>query len=299
MPPKKDRLGSHCPQVLNNDGQPTLKLPANWHGLMIEETIVPGNSECGPQYAGIPILSFFLSGEVKRWYRSGLKTQILENAAPGFDIYGASYERDFGKWKGKAGTSIRLSMTPEVIQRFLPEQSTSFDLETLFAHTDMHLRQMVLLLAHEIRNGLCNGTLYAEGLSLSILGWLNKHYASKKAPPFKIHKLSERQQKRIIDYIISALDTNLTVNKIARQVGISTAHFAVLFRSTFNITPHQYVLQKRIDKAAELLMTQPEASILDVAISTGFSSQAHLTHSFKKHMKQTPARWKARNNSQT
>ncbi len=293
MTVQKARLGSHCPQIVDAYGQPILKTPPGWQGLLIKETLVPGDAECGPQFTESPTLSFFLSGVVKRWYRSGNHTRIFENKAPGFDIYGRTYERDFGKWKGIAGTSLRLKIPREIIQRFLPEQAANFDLETRFAHEDNHLRELVLLLTKELKNGAQNGKLFAEGLSIAILGWLTQNYAAKKSLPHKEQKLSHRHQKQICNFIEDSLDSDLSVETMANLVGISPGHFAVLFRTTFGITPHQYVLQKRIDKAAELLRTHPEFSILDVAMTTGFSSQAHLTYSFKRYLQQTPARWKS------
>lgn len=292
MPLIKARLGSHCPQVTNAEGRPTLTLPTDWRGVQIEETVVPGDAECGPQYTGFPILSFFLNGEVKRWYRSGLKTRILDNSAPGFDIYGATYERDFGKWKGVTGTSLRIKLPPATIQTYLPEQTHCFDLQTTFATTDDTLRQSVICLANEIKSGFSNGLLFAEGLSLTILGWLAKHYATGQCPQKKVQTLSSRHSRRIVDYIECFLDSGLTIEKLAALVGISPGHFAVLFRATFQDTPHQYILRKRIDKAAQLLRSEQDYSILDVAMATGFSSQAHLTATFKRYLKQTPAHWK-------
>ncbi len=290
---EKARLGSHCPQILGYDGRPTLSLPPNWQGLQIEETIVPGDAECGPQYAGVPILSFCLSGEVKRWYRSGVTTRVFDNGAPGFDIYGQTFERDFGKWKGVEGASLRLQLHPETIQRYLPDQALTFDLETRFALIDKPLREMVLILASELKNNQPNGLLFAEGVSMSILGWLHQHYAIKRSLPHKEHRLSNRHKNQITDFITTSLGSELTVEKMAHEVGISPGHFAVLFRRTFSLTPHQYVLKKRTEKAAELLRAKPELSISEVAMATGFSSQAHLTYTFKRYLQQTPARWKS------
>ena len=105
-------------------------------------------------------------------------------------------------------------------------------------------------------------------------------------------KLSTRHQLRLKEFIDSSLDNDLSIEKMALLLGISPSHFSSLFRATFGVSPHQYVLRKRIDKAAHLLRTEPERSIMDIAIETGFSSQAHLTYSFKRVMKQTPGRWK-------
>lgn len=293
MNKRKARLGSHCPQISAADGRPVLRLPRDWPGLLIEETIIPGYAECGPQYTGMPILSIGVKANVRRWYRSGKKTLELRESPPAFDIYGASYERDYGCWRGEKGSCIKVSLTPAVIRRYLPDYAPYFDLETCFEHRDTHLRETILSLVHEIKTGLPNGIMYAEGLSIIALGWLNRHYRKQQKVPKTYQKLSAKEQQRIKDFIEVSLDGGITVEKMATLIGSSPSHFFLLFRSTFNMTPHQYVMKRRIARVAQLLKAEPERTITDIAIATGFSSQAHMTHVFKRYMKQTPSRWKA------
>jgi len=289
---QRERLGSHCPAAAGSNGSPLLQLPPTWQGLHLAETITPGDAECGPQYTGIPILTMALSGNIKRWYRCGLKTHIFENGAPEFDVFNSDYERDYGCWKGEAGRSIRISITPSVIERYLPDQAASFDLETRYEQRDETFRNLVLALANELKTGLYNGETYAEGLSLSILGWLNKHYAVKKNITKQPKKLSARHQACLCEFINASLESNLTIEKMAAELGVSPSHFSPLFRNAFGMPPHQYVMKKRVEKAALLIRSEPDRSIKDIACSTGFSSQSDLTDAFKRHMKQTPACWK-------
>ncbi|WP_029913653.1 helix-turn-helix transcriptional regulator [Pelobacter seleniigenes] len=292
MNTKRVHLGSHCPSILGSDGLPVLRMPDNWKGISIEETIVPKIAECGPQYTGMPVLVFGLKGSAKRWYRCGSRKLTLHTGVPEFDIYGATYERDYARWENEPGSCLRLSLTPSVLQRYLPEQSFQFDLETSYLNIDKPLRDTVLLLANEFKSGHRNGSLYAEGLSLSILGWLNKHYAIKKNISKVPQKLTPRQQMQIRDFIEMAMESDLTIERMASELNISPSHFSVLFRSSFGVPPHQYVMKRRLDRAAYLLRAEPERSIMDIAIATGFSSQAHMTFAFKRYMKQTPACWK-------
>ena len=135
----KKSLGSHCPSIIDDKGQPVLVMPPQWKGLVLEETIIPGASECGPQYSGMPILAFGLSGVVNRWYRSGLKTLYFDNRGPLFDVFDKNYERDYGRWEGIPGTAIRVSLPASVIQRYLPEQAYHFDLEPAYGQRDPKL----------------------------------------------------------------------------------------------------------------------------------------------------------------
>lgn len=292
MSTERSRLGSHFSHAIGRDGKPLLKLPADWKGLLIEESFVPAVVKSGPQYTGIPMLSVGLSGPGCCQVRSGIRTIDLVNGPPTFNVLGSTYERDSASRKGQAGTCLSISIPPAVVQRYLPERANKFDLKTGYGHSDKQLRNSILTLATELKAGLPNGPLYAEGLSVTILGWLSQHYSESRNVSEKQQKLSARHQIRLQDYIDTSLDSDLSIEKMAMLLGISPSHFSTLFRATFGVSPHQYVMKKRIDKAAELLRTEPERSILEIAIETGFSSQAHLTSSFKRQMKQPPSRWK-------
>ena len=285
-------IGSHCSQILDPYGKPILMPPTDWKGIPIKQTTVPGNAECGPQYTGVPILSIGLTGVGRRWYRSGGKTLELQSGAPRFDIYGAQYERDYGRWEGECGESICLTLDPMIIKRYMQDEAYHFDLITTYENIDKPLRDMIISYAREIRSGFCNGTLYAEGLSLAILGWLNQHYRFRPPKQSGAKVLSLTHKTKLKDYIEANLYTNLTIERMAAVIHVSPSYFSPLFKNTFKVSPHQYVMQLRIEKAALMLRTEKDLSISVIAAMTGFSSQAHMTYSFKRHLKQTPAKWR-------
>ena len=286
-------IGSHCSQILDDNGKYILNPPVDWKGIPVKQTVVPGEAECGPQYTGFPVLSVGLTGVGRRWYRSGGKTIELQSGAPKFDIYGGQYERDYGRWEGESGESICLTLPPSLIERYLHEDAYHFDLKTSYENIDTSLREMVLLYAKEIRFGFCNGPLFAEGLSLSILGWLNHHYRLKTKRQPKPKNLSNTYKVRLTEYIDNFLHTDLTIEHLAAVIHVSPSYFSPLFKQTFKVPPHQYVLQRRIEKAALLLRTEKDLTIADIAIMAGFASQAHMTYAFKRYLKHTPAKWRS------
>ena len=70
-------------------------------------------------------------------------------------------------------------------------------------------------------------------------------------------------------------------------------HFAAQFRIATGFRPHEYLLRKRIERACDLLVTS-DASLVDIALSVGFQTQAHFTTVFKRFMGETPHRWRCR-----
>jgi AraC family transcriptional regulator len=95
-------------------------------------------------------------------------------------------------------------------------------------------------------------------------------------------KLSQQQLKRIVDYIDSHLDEELSLNELASVVQLSEYHFARLFKQTTGTAPYQYHIQCRIERAKQLLL-QEESAIAQVAQTVGFASQGHLNYHFKRH----------------
>ena len=197
--------------------------------------------------------------------------------------------------KEMRGAASGLVLPPSVLQRYFSDDSTPFDMETRFENVDHPLRNTILALASELRAGLPNGEMYAEGLSLSVLGWLNTHYRKVQKVSGKAQTLTRKKQQRIVDFIEASIDSNISVDQLAALVNISPSHFFPLFRRVFGVSPHQYVMKKRIEKVAYILKTEPDRPLSDIAIATGFSSQAHMINVFKRFKHQTPFRWKLGN----
>jgi AraC family transcriptional regulator len=79
--------------------------------------------------------------------------------------------------------------------------------------------------------------------------------------------------------------------RMKRVIGLTRMHFAAQFRAATGRRPHDFVLQRRIDRARELL-GDPELALVDVALSVGFQTQAHFTTVFKRFAGETPHRWR-------
>lgn len=84
-------------------------------------------------------------------------------------------------------------------------------------------------------------------------------------------------------------DRGLTSEMIAKNSGISHPHLCRLFSSAYGITPHDYLVQMRIDHAKFLLLDQKNTSINQIASEAGFSSVSYFTRVFKAKTGFTPA----------
>ncbi len=72
----------------------------------------------------------------------------------------------------------------------------------------------------------------------------------------------------------------MTPVTLAAIAHISPSYFSALFKQSTGLTPHQYVIQRRIDRAKQLLLQG--MSVAEVALNLGFSRQSHLSRHFKR-----------------
>jgi AraC-like DNA-binding protein len=91
------------------------------------------------------------------------------------------------------------------------------------------------------------------------------------------------------DYIHDNIAEDISINDLSRVVNISKFHFIRLFRSQFGLTPHQYILNHRINRVREALGTGASSS--DVAQDFGFFDASHMNRYFKRSYGVTPRQY--------
>jgi AraC family transcriptional regulator len=78
------------------------------------------------------------------------------------------------------------------------------------------------------------------------------------------------------------LQRSLTLEQMASVAQLSPYHFARQFKATTRMTPYQYVIERRVERAQQLLRINGELSLAEVAARTGFSDQSQFTSLFKR-----------------
>jgi ribose 5-phosphate isomerase B len=106
-------------------------------------------------------------------------------------------------------------------------------------------------------------------------------------PHEQVFGIPPRRLARVIQHIRNNLDTALAVSVLCRIAEMSQSHFSKLFKLSTGLTPHQFVLQERINRSKELLR-HGDAKLVDVALGVGFENQAHFTTVFGNLVGMTP-----------
>jgi AraC-like DNA-binding protein len=103
--------------------------------------------------------------------------------------------------------------------------------------------------------------------------------------------LARWQIDRVRKFIDEHLTESIRVSDLSSIARSSPSHFSCAFKRTFGSSPHAYIMGRRIDRAAEMMLNST-AALSEIAINCGFADQAHFSRQFRKTMGHTPSTWR-------
>jgi len=186
---------------------------------------------------------------------------------------------------------LRVSIDPLHLGRLinpLPDDLSPVRLRRTYAVQSPQIAHLMLALRAEADDQNPGGLATVEAVTTALGYQLIREAGIEHPRPRRVHGgLSAVAKRRVLELIDAALDSKLTVELLAHEVGLSPAHFARAFKETLGRPPHQYLLQLRLARARRLLETTA-ATLSDIAQRTGFADQAHFTRLFKRLFGRTP-----------
>jgi AraC family transcriptional regulator len=157
------------------------------------------------------------------------------------------------------------------------------------ATPDPFLASVVRQMAREVEANGPHGRAYAEALMQSLAAHVLRHYTiGEKAPSTPPGELPGYRVNRVCDYVEEHLDQDLSLDDLADTVDMNPYHFLRLFKAATGITPYQYVIQQRIERAKVLLKTT-EWTVLRVGLEVGYDSPSHFSRLFKREVGVSPS----------
>jgi AraC family transcriptional regulator len=159
---------------------------------------------------------------------------------------------------------------------------------------DWNIENLIMLLYSEMLTKNRNGSNFSRSLIQAFSIYYVKNYSDYN----DIMRLSSKRSKScnidieaVAEYISRNIKGPISIEDLAEMCNASRFYFLKEFRRIMGITPYQYILKMKMDRAKELLM-EDDTRVIDVAYQMGFSDQSHFTNTFKKYFGFSPGNFK-------
>jgi len=155
-----------------------------------------------------------------------------------------------------------------------------FEVVNCFQVRDSQIEYICWALKAEMERGYPTGRTFLDSLSMALAAALVRCHSSLASVQNPSNtSMSGHRFRQALSYIEGNLQQDLSLNEIAQAAGVSASHLKATFRQLTGVPVHQYVIRRRVERAATLL-AQGKLSISEVAQEAGFAHQSHLA----KHM---------------
>jgi AraC family transcriptional regulator len=197
-----------------------------------------------------------------------------------------------GVWEIKSrDTALVIGIKCRVLERIVLESggdASNLHVLNRFQARDSQIEHIGWALKAEMENGYPSGRCYMDALATALAARIVRNHSSlaRVSRPARA-VLPGRKLKTILGFIEDNLGRDLGLDEIAQAAGISVSHFKTLFRKSLGIPPHQYLLRRRVERAA-MQLRYSDVPIGQVALENGFCHQSHLALHTRRALGVTP-----------
>jgi AraC family transcriptional regulator len=150
----------------------------------------------------------------------------------------------------------------------------------------------LIRLSAEAQAGLAHPHLVdLEELALDLAAHVLSELAGSRVSPTRPTTQDERRISTALRFMEERFREPLKLENLAAFAGLSLYHFLRTFKRVAGITPHQFLLRRRLREAALLLRTT-NLSVLETALEVGFGDLSHFNHTFRVVFGSTPTKWR-------
>jgi AraC family transcriptional regulator len=191
-------------------------------------------------------------------------------------------DRHVGEWVGIMATPhLQLGISDAPLMAASDGAYGEVELHPRRKFADPRLGALVAAAHAEMAAGFPSGRLFLDSVEQAMAVVLVNGHAVRHRP-VQMYKggLGSARLRKINELVHAKMEDDLGLDEMAQSVGLSTAHFARMFRKSTGESPHQFVLRRRLERATAMLRA-PDARVLDVAMACGFKTQQHFAQAFR------------------
>lgn len=273
----------HHPSFLTSEA-------ANWQGIHLDYHRLPPQEipECSTQQHLITIAT--QSGwQVEQQFEG--KPYNIVSRCGSVTIAPMQIHRQY-RWEEEIEL-IQLSLEPALVSNAAPELVNPDRVELVPQSyvNDPLLYELCLTLKAELQQLGSESKFYADSATTFLAVHLLRHYTTRKLKQEAYQGgLSQQQLQVVIDYIQGYLAEEIRLDEIARHLDLSRYYFCRLFKQSMGISPYQYVIQCRVERAKQLLKEE-NLTLGEIALTCGFAHQSHFHRHFKRLTGMTPKKF--------
>ncbi|WP_110988938.1 helix-turn-helix domain-containing protein [Acaryochloris thomasi] len=197
----------------------------------------------------------------------------------------------FVRWEGQE-SCLQIQLTTQFLQSVaretLEQDCDHIELVPTFQVRNSQMEAISMMLHTEYQRDASGNRLYLDSLANILAVNLLRNYATKR-PQLSVYDggLPPRQIQQVLDYVDAHIDSEIRLADLAQLLDMSQFHFSRLFKQSVGRSPHQYLIQQRVERAKQLLK-QSDRRIVDIALDCGFNSHSHLSKQFRQLTGVTP-----------
>ncbi|HLH12889.1 MAG TPA: AraC family transcriptional regulator [Methylovirgula sp.] len=266
---------------------------SRWAGFLIEEVDCPKSLPASYWTPSDTILIHRGPGKVR--YAIGAKSRVYAQGLRSVLISPRGYEyRRFCMGKGDDPRRVYIELGGALLNQLIGcDQQREPQLSHHDGIQDSIVSSFLEIMKAEIDAGCPSGAIFGESTSLALYAYLARRYSQSGSRNFDDRpRLSRQELQDVADWIRAHLQSDISLTRIAAVVDVSPYRFCRLFKNSVGLSPHQFVMRERITEAKRLLEDR-RASIVEISLMLGFSSQSHFTYTFRKLVGVTPGRYQS------
>ena len=166
-------------------------------------------------------------------------------------------------------------------------------LEPIFGQADPVLAHLGEAIGEVVKDGETASSLFVDPLVKAIANRFIALNGKGRSPVAtrRRSQLSARQVRNLRDFVEMELHGDIRLDRMAVVCGLSTEYFVRLFKATLGVSPYQYVIDRRVERAKALLAEDGQ-SLAEIAVACGFSHQEHISRMFRRFTGVTPGQFR-------